>query len=221
MRHLPTALLLAAVACGDAGDATTHPSSTSAATEPGTGDAPTTSSNATTDAPTTGGATGSATGDATTGGSTGDDPFSGETVCSRGLSWDMGNTESPFMNPGMACLTCHAAMEPFLSNRILVGGTVYETGHEPDRCFGIDGVKDPMFVEITDANAVVTQLEVNQGGNFLWDKAVHGSLAFPITARVVRGDEERVMLTPQMDGDCNRCHTEDGANAAPGRIVAP
>jgi hypothetical protein len=29
-----------------------------------------------------------------------------------------------------------------------------------------------------------------------------------------------VMLTPQMDGDCNRCH-EDGADAAPGRIFGP
>jgi len=41
------------------------------------------------------------------------------------------------------------------------------------------------------------------------------------TARVVRGDQERVMLSPQMDGDCNSCHTENGANGAPGRIVAP
>lgn len=210
------------VGCGDAGGSTASNATASEATMGGSttsGEAPTTSEGPAS----TSGGTGTSGGgsEGTSGGSTGEDPFGGDSVCSRGLHWDMGNTESPFMNPGMACTTCHMQLAPFVASRILVGGTVYETGHEPDLCFGIDGVKEPMFVEITDADAVVTQLEVNEGGNFLWDRVVHGNLVFPITVRVVRGDQERVMMAPQMDGNCNSCHTEDGANGAPGRIVAP
>ena len=221
MSNLPLALsltLLAATACGgesggtDASDAS---STTAASTTTGTStstSAPTTSGDAGTDSATgTGGSSTTTTGD----------PFGGSSVCSRGLEWDMGNVESPFMNPGKACKTCHTQLAPFVNNRIQIGGTVYATGHEPDLCFGIDGVKYPTFVEITDANDEVTQLEVNEGGNFLWDSAFLGDVAFPITARVVRGDQERVMLSSQMDGNCNDCHTEDGANGAPGRIVAP
>jgi hypothetical protein len=32
---------------------------------------------------------------------------------------------------------------------------------------------------------------------------------------------ERAMVTMQTSGDCNSCHTQNGANAAPGRIVLP
>lgn len=209
--------LLALPACG--GDSGGSESSEGSSTVTATDASTSASGSSTTDAPpTTSGdsATGSSSGGSTTG-----DPFGGSSVCSRGLEWDMGNVESPFMNPGKACKTCHMQLDPFVNSRILIGGTVYHTGHEPDLCFGIDGVKDPMFVEITDATMKVTQLEVNQGGNFLWDKFEAGDLTFPITARVVRGDQERVMLSPQMIGDCNSCHTEDGTNGAPGRIVAP
>jgi len=208
-------MLLAPTGCGgDTGSSSSDGSSTGLATSAGSTTAATSTST-----PTSSGDSGSGT--ATSGGSTTGDPFGGSSVCSRGLEWNMGNTESPFMNPGMACRTCHMQMASFVNGRILIGGTVYETGHEPDLCFGIDGIKYPTIVEITDANNVVTELEVNEGGNFLWDKAQHGVVSFPITARVVRGSDERVMLTPQMDGNCNDCHTEDGANGAPGRIVAP
>jgi hypothetical protein len=30
-----------------------------------------------------------------------------------------------------------------------------------------------------------------------------------------------MMSGAQMTGDCNSCHTQDGWNGAPGRIVAP
>ena len=48
-----------------------------------------------------------------------------------------------------------------------------------------------------------------------------GAILFPMRAKVVRGDKERVMLTPQSTGDCNSCHKQAGTVAAPGRIVAP
>lgn len=215
MKRLRSIPFMCLIACGGDHGASDSGSTTLVTTgdaSTGTGAASTSGS-----APTTGGSD-SASG---TSSSTGEDPFAGPSVCSRGLEWDMGNMESPFMNPGLACKTCHTQIAPFVASRILIGGTVYETGHDPDLCFGIDGIKYPTIVEITDANNVITELPVNEGGNFLWDKAVHGAVAFPITARIVRGDQERVMLAPQMDGNCNECHTEAGANGAPGRIVAP
>jgi hypothetical protein len=32
---------------------------------------------------------------------------------------------------------------------------------------------------------------------------------------------ERDMAAAQTSGDCNRCHTQNGAMSAPGRIVLP
>lgn len=214
--------LLVTTACGSDGSTTDAASgSSTTAASASTTAAETGGGSTTGDAPTTSGDAGSDSATGTGGSSTTGDPFAGGSTCSREQTWDKGNLESPYMNPGKACKTCHSQLEPFVDKRILIGGTVYATGHEPDLCFGIDGVKDPMFVEITDANQKVTQLTVNQGGNFLWDAVDKGALTFPITARVVRGDQERVMFSPQMSGDCNSCHTENGANGAPGRIVAP
>ncbi|WP_437841556.1 hypothetical protein [Sorangium sp. So ce1153] len=63
---------------------------------------------------------------------------------------------------------------------------------------------------------------LNASGNFLFDTFQDRTpINFPITARVVKGDKERKMLTAQMSGDCNSCHSQSGAEGAPGRIVAP
>ena len=43
----------------------------------------------------------------------------------------------------------------------------------------------------------------------------------PYTAKVLFGGRVREMIERQTDGDCNGCHTEDGAKDAPGRIVLP
>ncbi len=45
----------------------------------------------------------------------------------------------------------------------------------------------------------------------------------PYKAKVVSGAKTRVMATAQMDGDCNRCHTETGLQKekTPGRVMAP
>jgi hypothetical protein len=126
------------------------------------------------------------------------------------------------MHPGMACQTCHAAMEPPVASRFPIVGTVYATGHEPDDCLGVDGSVEPIFVEVTTADARVVKLPVNSSGNFLYDIFEDGgALMFPITARVVQGDKERKMFGPQATGDCNSCHTQTGSAGAPGRIVAP
>ncbi|KYF87568.1 hypothetical protein BE20_25690 [Sorangium cellulosum] len=173
------------------------------------------------DATGSGGAGGS--GDASgSGGTGGDDPFAHAPVCSSDEHWTMGDHESPLMHPGMACRTCHSMKEPRVATRLPIVGTVYPTGHEPDDCLGVDGEAEAVVVEITTADARVIQLPVNASGNFLFDTVRDRTpITFPITARVVKGGKERKMLTAQMSGDCNSCHSQNGAEGAPGRIVAP
>ena len=125
------------------------------------------------------------------------------------------------MNPGMACIACHKKEGEGPLFR--VAGTVYASGHETDRCYGINGTTDysDVKVEITDANGVVSTLSVGTTGNFSLSKA---GFAYPYKARVVSSKGERVMNAEQTDGDCNGCHTQDaGGNGsmAPGRIVVP
>lgn len=200
--------------CGDAGGSGSDGASSGAQTS-SSGETPTT-----TDA-SSGSSGASGSGDSSSGG--GEDPLLADPVCSSGKMWTQGNTESPYMHPGMACLTCHKQMEPSVANRFLVVGTVFPTGHEPDDCLGLDGpAEEATYVEVTTADATVLKLPVNSSGNFMYDALLQGgAITFPITAKVVKGDRERVMLTPQMSGDCNSCHTQAGTMAAPGRIVAP
>ena len=137
-------------------------------------------------------------------------------VCTSGETWTS-NRRGPTMNPGRACIACHVASEdePILQ----VGGTVYPTLHEPNLCLGVPGMG--VRVEITDATGRVVQLPVGPTGNFsLEEKAAR--LVMPIRAKVVTADgRERVMRGARESGDCNACHTEQGANGAPGRIVLP
>lgn len=201
--------------CGDAGGGSDGASSSTGAQASSGGEVPTGGET---------GGSGSGSGESSGGGSTtgADDPFKAEPMCSSGKMWTQGNQESPLMHPGMACLTCHKQMEPFLEMRLPVVGTVYPSGHEPDDCLGVDGTAEAMYVEITTADAKVVKLPVNSSGNFLYDAFEDGgALMFPITAKVVKGDKVRAMLTPQSTGDCNSCHTQDGTQAAPGRIVEP
>jgi mono/diheme cytochrome c family protein len=48
-----------------------------------------------------------------------------------------------------------------------------------------------------------------------------GTVRQPFTAKVVVGGKERVMVGPQTLGDCNACHTQNGLQGAPGRIIVP
>ena len=43
----------------------------------------------------------------------------------------------------------------------------------------------------------------------------------PYKAQVTDGVKTRAMAGSVTGGDCNSCHTETGANGAPGRIMAP
>jgi hypothetical protein len=124
-----------------------------------------------------------------------------------------GNDESEEMNPGKACIQCHAGNDgPDFS----IAGTIYPTAHEPDLCDGADG-QNGATVVITGADGQVQELRPNSAGNFFSKRQVKR----PYQAKVVYMGREQVMPDPQTTGDCNSCHTQTGANGAPGRITLP
>lgn len=139
-------------------------------------------------------------------------------VCTSGVTWTLGNTKSALMNPGLACDSCHVLGGSASGYEFDVAGTVYPTAHEPDLC---DGTATPT-IEITDAMGTLHTLTVNAAGNFYnFDYLGVGAIPTPYKVKVVSGSASRAMLTPLTTGDCNSCHTEQGAQAAPGRVMAP
>lgn len=152
------------------------------------------------------------------------DPLDADPTCTTMTNWARGNRGSVNMRPGAACIACHSSSGE--GPGFWIAGTVYPTGHEPDNCNGqTSTTADPVEIEITDANAVVYHLFSNAFGNsagnfFLQDVAAQ-NFATPYTARVLYQGRERRMVAPQTDGDCNTCHTNTGANGAPGRVTVP
>jgi hypothetical protein len=140
-------------------------------------------------------------------------PYGTPTVCTSKQYWSGGNDGSSRMHPGMACISCHSSSggeaPPFT-----LAGTVYPTAHEPDDCNGAAGGAQ---VVVTDAANNVITLAVSSVGNFSY----RGAIALPFTAKVIANGQERAMSTPQTSGDCNSCHTTNGASSAPGRIMLP
>ncbi len=123
------------------------------------------------------------------------------------------------MDPGQACISCHSQQG---GPSFLVGGTVYPTGHEPDNCAGVTA--SDIKVIVTDANGTEHAMTPNATGNFYLQNSRRTPITFklPYTARVERGGKVvEQMGAAQTVGDCNSCHTEKGANGAPGRIAAP
>lgn len=141
------------------------------------------------------------------------DPLSAMPTCSSMSSWTNGNHGSASMNPGMACISCHQSGEgPSFS----IAGTVYPTGHEPDRCNSTIGNAGAQIV-IVGADGKQLTLTPNSVGNFSTRTAVKT----PYQAKVTYQGRERLMLTAQTSGDCNSCHTQNGNMKAPGRITVP
>ncbi len=130
--------------------------------------------------------------------------------------------EGDDMAPGGACVDCHTKKN---ERKVLftAAGTVFPFGHEADNCKGSNGLRVGMKVVITGADGAVIELPVNRVGNFSTMKAIKK----PYRAKVVVGDQERIMETEQTNGDCNACHTAEGTTTtkggdpAPGRIVEP
>jgi hypothetical protein len=165
-----------------------------------------------------GGSGGKSTGGASSGGTSsagmnaggnsagaGGDPFAVAAKCTSGTNWTSGNNAN--MRPGEACVGCH---------RFTLAGTVYPTGHEPNDCNGV-GTSAAATVVITDAKGTTLRLNVNSAGNFYSSTAISA----PYTAVVQTSKGSRAMVASQTNGNCNSCHTQNGANGAPGRIVVP
>lgn len=139
-------------------------------------------------------------------------PFDGPPVCTSGVMWPGGNHGSQVMHPGVACINCHSQQEDD-APRFKIAGTAFPTGHEPNDCNGA-----PMAtVEVTDATNKVFLLNTNAAGNFFST----AKITFPIHVAVLANGKRRMMNGSPPTGDCNSCHTQKGANMAPGRITLP
>ena len=152
----------------------------------------------------------------------------GGTTCATGTFWNRGTLGSIDMNPGLACRSCHLGQNFLNQNPTGVSepqrayffmGTVFPSLHEKDLC---NGAPPSGVVEILDSNGVVRQRIgiYAPSGNFFSNSTTAG-FPMPYTARVVSNGIAVTMGTPQTNGDCNSCHTEQGLSGAPGRIVWP
>jgi hypothetical protein len=68
------------------------------------------------------------------GGGAGPSPFDAPPMCSTDTFWNLGDEGKREMYPGRACIDCHVTEAK--GPQYLIAGTVFETAHEPDDCFG-------------------------------------------------------------------------------------
>ncbi len=149
-----------------------------------------------------------------------DDPATGPThepgECSSGTWWrgddDDGSTR---MKPGGDCNDCHRRERegPIYA----VAGTVYTHYDEPDDCNGSEDVT----VVIEGAQGGRVTLTTNSAGNFYAKDSELRGLTWPLTVATAVGGDENWMNSPVDEGSCNDCHTQDGDQGAPGRVVVP
>ena len=140
-----------------------------------------------------------------------------QTTCASGQRWDEEATPSKDMNPGLACRACHKTQASDFNYFFM--GTVFPSFHEEDLCHSPppSGAK----VEILDESGAVTMtLTPTATGNFM-SSAVAAGVPIPYRARLVADGLTRAMSSAQKDGDCNKCHSEQGLEGAPGRLVWP
>ncbi len=137
-------------------------------------------------------------------------------LCTSGGRWTQGNTKSPLMHPGGACIGCHqtTAGGPALS----FAGTVYAGARDVDDCNGTDA---PVTVVIRDKNRNTFTAQTNAAGNFMIaTETLQGlNVRAPFTVEVRQpGKPTRKMNRTITGGDCNGCHTASGN---PGRVLQP
>lgn len=143
-------------------------------------------------------------------------------ICSSNVYWKDMDKGSDLMHPGGKCNNCHDKT-PTAPN-FTVAGTVYPTLHEPDECNGVSGAMSEAGVAdyaivITDREGrTLPPIAVNSVGNFKYEVEV----IKPFNVKVVsKTGKVNKMMMQAPHGDCNSCHTQTGAENAPGRIVAP
>lgn len=147
------------------------------------------------------------------------DPFHAPTRCTSDQYWLDGDTRSEMMHPGRACIDCHTTGVGLFNLRhgpaFTFAGTIFPSAHEPDDCNGAPG--SGVSIIVKGANGQAVSVSPNTVGNFRSTTRVTS----PYTVEVHYQGRVRVMTTPQTNGDCNSCHSERGANGAPGRIALP
>jgi hypothetical protein len=144
------------------------------------------------------------------------DPLNAPPTCTSKTTWGQGTNGSASMEPGQACISCHAGTGGEAPT-FVIAGTLYPTGHEPNNCNGVNGATGARVV-VTGKNGTSLTLTPNSAGNFYSST----TLPPPYLAKVVNSaGVERVMSSTASSGDCNSCHTQSGANGAPGRISLP
>jgi hypothetical protein len=144
-----------------------------------------------------------------------DNPFDTPPTCSSNTIWTNGDDGGGDMYPGRACNDCHADEGKKI---FAFAGTVYPTAHEPDDCYGVGAAG--AIVEVVDANGATFQVTTTDTGNF--DR--EGAIAYPAYTRVIANGTTLDMIAPltgPQDADCNSCHSQDGIEGAPGRIILP
>jgi hypothetical protein len=131
-------------------------------------------------------------------------------VCASGMQWQGNSEGDSSMKPGADCIGCHSRGE---GPSYTAAGTVFKNVNEADDCTGVSGIT----VEITGNDGVVTTLTTNSVGNFY----TRAAIAMPYGVKLTQGSATRIMAGHQTTGACNSCHTQTGAQSAPGRIMAP
>lgn len=139
------------------------------------------------------------------------------TPCASGTFWDRQATPTAEMSPGHACKACHKT-DAMTFNYFFMG-TVFPSFHEADDCVSPPPAEAKVEILDEDGNVTLT-LTPKASGNFS-SSAIVAGVPLPFTARLVANGLSRAMVTPQMDGDCNGCHSEQGDEDAPGRLVWP
>lgn len=134
--------------------------------------------------------------------------------CRSGWRWAGREHESELMHPGADCIDCHRRSHEAPS--FALAGTIYAAAKEPTDCLGVESA----VIRITDAKGLRTELVSNHAGNF-FIKSKAGRITLPYTAEVSYMGRTRQMFSPQCETSCNSCHTPEGKNGAPGRILAP
>jgi mono/diheme cytochrome c family protein len=171
--------------------------------------------------------------------------------CASGTKWTQGDTGSSSMHPGRACSACHSTNNgPNLrfAGTVYRGG-LHDVddcnGAAPPPALTVVITDKNGRVLNLPVNAVGNfEIENKQGGlGGIGGIGIGGNdgdgdgdgngngnggnggptnqFLAPYRVKVTDGTNTRVMAGNFTAGDCNSCHTKDGANNAPGRILAP
>ncbi len=146
-------------------------------------------------------------------------PWAAGTHCSTGQWWqhEDDEEEGPMMHPGLACGQCHLQSGDDDAIPVAYGGTVMGALDDEDDCRGVPGVA----VELLDIDDNVFYSTVtNAAGNFVVTPGEVPFRAFRVRLGL-DGRSREMAGHVATYGDCNRCHTAQGNNGAPGRVVAP